>query len=111
MSAASSVTTTRPSRIRRRRAPSPVNGAVGGLVGANNGTITSSTSQTGAVKGVYTVGGLVGYNTLNIIGSSSSSTVTANSLVGGLVGHNAAKGSITGSAQSSGSVNGYANGD
>ncbi len=39
--------------------------------------------------------GFAGYNTGKILGSSwSSSRVTGNALVGGLVGHNAATGSI-----------------
>ncbi len=68
-------------------------GAIGGLVGSNQGTISdsgSSVNVTGPSVATSDVGGLVGQNTGNI--SSSYSTGSVNSLssfaVGGLVGLN-----------------------
>ena len=76
---------------------------VGGLVGWNNGSITTSYS-TGTVSGDYHVGGLVGRNyDGNITNSYSIGTVSGDGYVGGLVGRN--KGSIT-SSYSIGTVSG-----
>jgi len=76
---------------------------VGGLVGRNEGTV--STSYTiGRVIGVNYVGGLMGKNEGNAGNSSSTSSVTGDTRVGGLVGQNSntinnsyATGSVTGS--------------
>ncbi len=75
---------------------------VGGLVGVNGGSITSSYS-TGLVTGDYDVGGLVGDNSGSITSSYSTGLVTGDYDVGGLVGDNS--GSIT-SSYSTGSVSG-----
>lgn len=68
------------------------NGSVGGLVGANYGSITNSYS-TGNVSGVIAVGGLVGWNRVTGAISSSYSTGAViggvgSSAIGGLVGLN-----------------------
>jgi hypothetical protein len=77
---------------------------VGGLAGANGGTIMSSHS-TGAVTGNEDVGSLVGYNGYgSITDSHSAATVSGDKLVGGLVGYNR-YGSIT-SSYSTGTVTG-----
>ncbi len=60
---------------------------VGGLVGANNGNITSS-YNTATVIGLDTIGGLVGENWGHITKSYSNGTVTGNEDIGGLVGIN-----------------------
>jgi hypothetical protein len=78
---------------------------IGGLVGRNNGHLTSC-YITGTVSGDRYVGGLVGYNGGSITNCYSTGTVnrgTEMSVIGGLVGHNG--GSIT-SSYSTGSVNG-----
>ena len=68
---------------------------VGGLVGENEGNITSSYS-TGTVSGNMRVGGLVGHNSEGSITSSySTGSVSGDDHVGGLVGYN--NGSITSS--------------
>jgi len=63
--------------------------SVGGLVGDNFGSITTSHSS-GSVCGEVAVGGLVGDNNLggSILMSYSKSTITGYSFVGGLVGWN-----------------------
>jgi len=61
---------------------------VGGLVGGNAGTLSNSYS-TGAVTGNELVGGLVGGNSGTLSNSYSTGTVTGGSEVGGLVGVNA----------------------
>ncbi len=71
----------------------------GGLVGYNDGAISGSTATSVNVSGLYTVGGLVGYN--NTPGSISHSSVidgsvSGGSQVGGLVGMNV--GSISNSS-------------
>ncbi|MHC4297666.1 MAG: right-handed parallel beta-helix repeat-containing protein [Planctomycetota bacterium] len=78
---------------------------VGGLAGANSGTIVSSYS-TGKVTGGEDVGGLVGYNrgNIGIVASYSAATVTGDKWVGGLVGYSR-HGNITGS-YSTGTVTG-----
>jgi len=83
------------------------NGSVGGLVGANYGSITNSYS-TANVNGVVLVGGLVGWNRVTGAISSSYSTGAviggvSSSSIGGLVGYN--NGYITNS-YSTGSVSG-----
>ena len=74
---------------------------VGGLVGQNSGTITSSYatgSVTGSNTGVFT-GGLVGQNYIGTISNSySTATVVGHFYVGGLVGRNYAGYDITGIA-------------
>src|SRR5690554_5533945 len=60
---------------------------VGGLAGANAGSITNSYA-TGRVTGAYEVGGLVGNNGGGISNSYATSAVNGGSLVGGLVGDN-----------------------
>ena len=66
---------------------------VGGLAGANslNGNIERSYSHntvTGLGELNYDIGGLVGYNSGEILGSYAISTVTGEREVGGLVGEN-----------------------
>ena len=63
---------------------------VGGLAGGNSGTISSSYatgSVTGSVNGI-TVGGLVGDNGGTISNSYATGNVSGNNYVGGLVGDN-----------------------
>ena len=62
-------------------------GAVGGLVGLNDGPISNSYS-TGNVTGREHVGGLVGVNSGTVSDSYSTSSVTGDEGVGGLVGWN-----------------------
>ena len=64
--------------------------AVGGLVGANAGTVTGS-HATGRVSGSEAVGGLVGRNTGDgvVVGSYAAVEVSGSEAVGGLVGANA----------------------
>ena len=77
---------------------------VGGLVGENYGSITTSYS-TGIVTGVYEVGGLVGRNSAGSITTNySTGAVTGGWSVGGLVGGNW-NGSIT-TSYSTGMVTG-----
>jgi filamentous hemagglutinin family protein len=64
---------------------------VGGLVGENNGTISTASAGTGAVSGAYYVGGLVGENDAagTISAATTSGTsVSGTTIVGGLVGDN-----------------------
>jgi hypothetical protein len=62
---------------------------VGGLAGANEGSITNC-YITGSVRGDDNVGGLVGYNYLGTITTSySTSSVSGDRDIGGLVGDNA----------------------
>jgi len=77
---------------------------VGGLVGYNRGSITSSYSN-GTVSGHEEVGGLVGYNRGSITSCYSTGSVTGSKNIGGLVGHNY-QGSIT-SCYSTGTVSGH----
>jgi filamentous hemagglutinin family protein len=71
---------------------------IGGLVGANLGSITQSYA-TGAVTGAPLtsgyVGGLVGANDGTITQSYATGAVTGRDVVGGLVGVNTSSGSIT----------------
>jgi hypothetical protein len=77
---------------------------VGGLVGANRGTVNSSHS-TGDVSANHIVGGLVGENSYGtVIDSYSTGSVTGNSVVGGLVGSNYQ--ATVSSSYSAGSVSG-----
>jgi len=62
---------------------------VGGLVGANRGSVLNSYA-TGTVSGYGNVGGLVGENLGTLSNDYATSTVTAERAVGGLVGWNAA---------------------
>ena len=64
--------------------------AVGGLVGANGGTVTGS-HATGRVSGAEAVGGLVGRNTGDgvVVGSYAAVEASGDTAVGGLVGANA----------------------
>ena len=62
-------------------------GCVGGLVGINEGTVTNS-YVIGNVTGWYTVGGLVGTNEGTVTDSHSSGSVTGWYTAGGLVGIN-----------------------
>ena len=92
-----------------------LNGTLGGLVGTNSGLITNSFS-TGAVSGTTMIGGLVGSNGTssstspsNILNSFSKVTVTGTTgvNVGGLIGQNA----TSGSGLSSTVTNSFATGD
>ncbi len=76
--------------------------SVGGFVGMNFGSILTSYS-TGAVSGETWVGGLVGENFGSIITSYSTSAVSGEERVGGLVGYNS--GSIS-TSYSTGKVTG-----
>ncbi len=99
--------------IKNSRASGSVtgNGAVGGLVGANNGTITDSSSRTVAINGRLHRGqwrlyrrracGLQHPEHHWFLFQLGGDRKRARRRVGR---HNAAKGSITGNAQSSGSV-------
>jgi hypothetical protein len=78
-------------------------GSVGGLVGANNGTVTRCCS-TCAVSGNSSVGGLVGGNNGSITASYSTGAISGGNSVGGLVGMSS-DGSIT-ECYSNGSVSG-----
>jgi len=82
-------------------------GFAGGLVGENDGTVTHCYS-TGAVTGTgYCVGGLVGLNcedyASHVIRCYSTATVSGDTRVGGLVGHN--DGTVT-QCHSTGTVDG-----
>ena len=96
-----------------------VNGSsyVGGLVGYNHGTITSSYA-TGTVTGRDYTGGLVGQNSTGstITSSYATGAVTgSSSYVGGLIGYNSwgnitssyATGAVTGSSSNVGGLIGY----
>jgi len=61
--------------------------SVGGLAGKNNGTASTSYS-TGSVTGYVNVGGMVGENTGTVSNSYSTGSVTGDEHVGGLVGQN-----------------------
>ena len=76
---------------------------VGGLVGYNSGSVSGSTVS-GTVSGNDDVGVLVGYNSGSISGNTASGTVSGNKHVGGLVGRNE-EGDISGST-ASGAVSG-----
>jgi rhodanese-related sulfurtransferase len=67
-------------------------GAVGGLVGWNNGSITTS-HGTGSVRGINDVGGLVGGNYGAVTDCYSNGNVSGNVVVGGLLGGN--RGAVT----------------
>ncbi|MDH4202314.1 MAG: hypothetical protein OEV87_05430 [Phycisphaerae bacterium] len=64
--------------------------AVGGLVGANLGYITNSSSKSDVIGTQDSIGGLVGYNspTGNVTNCYSTNTVSGIQNVGGLVGFN-----------------------
>ena len=63
-------------------------GAVGGLVGSQNGGAITNSYVTGNVTGSTEVGGLVGYQAGNITSSYATSNVTSTvNHVGGLVGY------------------------
>ena len=74
---------------------------VGGLVGHNEGTISTS-YNTGSVNGHDTVGGLVGHNKYDgaISNSYSAGLVTGSYTIGGLVGNNDSGGAISNSYSS-----------
>ncbi|MHC4499407.1 MAG: GLUG motif-containing protein, partial [Planctomycetota bacterium] len=67
---------------------------VGGLVGRNRGSITSSYS-TGTVSGDDNVGGLVGYHSGTIANCYSAGAVTGGEYVGGLVGRKPSWATVT----------------
>lgn len=79
---------------------------VGGLVGANWGTVTNCYSS-GSISGMADVGGLVGVNYSTISNSYATGDVQADQYVGGLVGWNNL-GTIT-CCYSSGGVSGTNN--
>jgi hypothetical protein len=62
-------------------------GAVGALMGDNEGTVSNSYS-TGSVTGTGWVGGLIGANLGTVSDSYSTGSVTGDERVGGLVGDN-----------------------
>jgi hypothetical protein len=61
---------------------------VGGLVGSNDGLITDSYSAVSVASGFSSVGGLVGSNSGTIRNSYSTGSVSGDDSVGGLVGAN-----------------------
>jgi hypothetical protein len=73
---------------------------VGGLTGANDGTILNSNNQ-GTVSGGYSVGGIAGYNNNVIYGVYNTGNITGNTIasyyyyVGGIAGWNNSSGVIT----------------
>ena len=69
------------------------NSRVGGLVGENDGTITSSYATTG-ISGENKVGGLVGQNHDTITNSYATGDVLGARYVGGLVGYNISEPSV-----------------
>jgi hypothetical protein len=86
-------------------------GCVGGLVGRNYGSISTS-SSTGSVSGDLYVGGLVGGNLGTVTQCSSTGVVSGssnnNNYVGGLVGYNTNLGTVT-QCSSTGAVGGSNN--
>ncbi len=78
--------------------------SVGGLAGANWGTV-SNCYYSGSIRGEDCVGGLVGGNAGGVNDSHSTASVTGRWDVGGLVGANDAGGAVSGS-YASGSVTG-----
>ena len=83
---------------------------VGGLVGANSGTVSNSYS-TGNVTGEWAVGSLVGNNLGTVSNSYSTGNVTSDYGVGGLAGGNSgtvsnsyATGNVTGKESAGGLV-------
>ena len=78
---------------------------VGGLVGTNFSTMTSSYA-TGTISGNSQVGGLIGFNEGAIMSIYATGTVSGNSQVGGLVGFN--EGAVTNS-YATGTVSGELN--
>jgi hypothetical protein len=78
---------------------------VAGLVGSNNGTVSSTYSSGGSVAGADRVGGLVGQNEGIVDQSYSTCSVNGNSsAAGGLVGQN--EGTV-GSSYATGTVSGH----
>jgi len=77
---------------------------VGGLVGENAGTVSKSYS-TGSVTGDHIVGGLVGQSWGTVLNSYSTASATGDERVGGLVGVNGYGGTVSNS-YSTGSVTG-----
>jgi len=78
---------------------------IGGLVGRNNGHLTSCYS-TGTVNGGTYIGGLVGHNhSGSITNCYSTGAISGIHRVGGLVGQNCSSGSVT-TSYSSGTVSG-----
>jgi hypothetical protein len=78
-------------------------GAVGALMGDNEGTVSNSYS-TGSVTGTGWVGGLIGANLGTVSDSYSTGSVTGDERVGGLVGFNEA--APVSNSYSTGSVTG-----
>ncbi|MCX8064134.1 MAG: hypothetical protein N3G21_03065, partial [Candidatus Hydrogenedentes bacterium] len=66
-------------------------GAVGGIIGENQGTLSNCYS-TGNISGVVSVGGLVGINDGKVENCYSICNVSGSQRTGGLVGHNGDKG-------------------
>ena len=84
---------------------------VGGLVGANRGTVAAC-QITGVVSGDYYVGGLIGFNYGLVEDCGATVAVSGYSSVGGLVGYSK-EGSVTacyaaGAVSGSGSIGGLA---
>jgi serpin B len=74
--------------------------SVGGLVGWNGGTVSSSNSSSNVTGSNEYVGGLVGRNQGTVRDSYSTGNVSGNEYVGGLVGYNE-EGSVSNSSSSS----------
>lgn len=70
------------------------NSAVGGIAGANTGSIKSSYNYA-TVNGNSTVGGIVGQNNKEITSSSNYGTVQGNEMVGGICGQNKTNGNVS----------------
>jgi filamentous hemagglutinin family protein len=79
---------------------------VGGLVGANYGTLNGASSASGAVNGAVSVGGIAGYNT-GVIDTTSieNATATGSQYVGGIAGYNDTTGTIS-AVEATGNVTG-----
>lgn len=91
------------------------NNYVGGLAGyCNIGSIISTSYTTGAVSGISTIGGLVGFNSGNISDCYSKASVSGDNLIGGLTGFNGnevfnsySTGLVSGTSYNIGGLAGY----
>lgn len=83
----------------------PSSAWMGGLVGINSGSVTTS-SASGQIAGTTGVGGLAGFNAGTIAQSRSTGNVTGSAYVGGLVAYNSG---VVNQSFSNGSVSGSSN--
>jgi len=77
----------------------------GGLVGRNYGTINQSYAKGSVANAANGIGGLVGFNAGAVIASYATGSVSGASYVGGLVGFDTARGTVTNS-HATGNVSG-----